>query len=65
MMTVLATQLVVGAFSIPLNFNSTIATVEQMMGETAVLASERIDSRTRTNRLQERCHGYRLCPAAS
>ena len=43
MMTVLATQLVVGAFSIPLNFNSTIATVEQMMGETAVLASERIE----------------------
>ena len=32
MVTVLATQLVVGAFSITLNFNSTIATVEQMMG---------------------------------
>ena len=43
MVTVLATQLVVGAFSITLNFNSTIATVEQMMGETAVLASERIE----------------------
>ena len=42
MVTVLATQLLVGAFSISLNYNSTFSTVEQMMSETAVLAAERI-----------------------
>ncbi len=43
MVTVLATQLVVGAFSITLNYNSTFSTVDQMMSETAVLAAERIE----------------------
>ena len=43
MVTVLATQLVVGASSITLNYNSTISTVDQMMSETAVLAAERIE----------------------
>ena len=43
MVTVLATQLVVGAFSITLNYNSTLSTVEQMMSETATLAAERIE----------------------
>ncbi len=43
MVTVLATQLVVGASSIVLNYNSTIQTVDQMMSETAVLAAERIE----------------------
>lgn len=43
MVTVLATQLVVGACSITLSYNSTISTVEQMMSETAVLAAERIE----------------------
>ncbi len=43
MVTVLATQLVVGASSITLNYNSTISTVDQMMSQTAVLAAERIE----------------------
>ena len=43
MVTVLATQLVVGAASITLNYNSTTKTVNQMMSETAVLAAERIE----------------------
>ncbi len=43
MVTVLATQLVVGASSITLNYKSTISTVDQMMSETAVLAAERIE----------------------
>ena len=43
MVTVLATQLVVGASSITLNYNSTISTVDQIMSETAVLAAERIE----------------------
>ncbi|MCI9216037.1 MAG: HAMP domain-containing protein [Dorea sp.] len=43
MVTVLATQLVVGASSITLNYNSTLSTVDQMMSETAVLAAERIE----------------------
>nr|WP_300849462.1 methyl-accepting chemotaxis protein [uncultured Schaedlerella sp.] len=43
MVTVLATQLVVGASSITLNYNSTLSTVEQMMSETATLAAERIE----------------------
>ena len=43
MVTVLITQIVVGAASITLNYNSTIKTVDQMMSETAVLAAERIE----------------------
>ncbi len=43
MATVLATQLVVGASSITLSYNSTVSTVDQMMSETAVLAAERIE----------------------
>lgn len=43
MVTVLATQLVVGASSITLNYKSTVSTVDQMMSETAVLAAERIE----------------------
>lgn len=43
MVTVLATQLVVGAFSITLNYKSTSSTVDQMMSETAALAAERIE----------------------
>ena len=43
MVTVLATQLAVGASSITLNYNSTISTVDQMMSETATLAAERIE----------------------
>ena len=40
--TVLVALLAVGAFSMVLNYRSTLSTVEQMMGETAVLAGERI-----------------------
>ena len=40
--TVLVALLAVGAFSMGLNYRSTLSTVEQMMGETAVLAGERI-----------------------
>ena len=43
MVTVLATQLVVGGCSITLSYNNTISTVDQMMSETAVLAAERIE----------------------
>ena len=43
MATVLIALFVVGSASIGLNYRSTIATVEQMMSETAVLASERIE----------------------
>ena len=43
MATVLIALFVVGGASIGLNYRSTIATVEQMMSETAVLASERIE----------------------
>ena len=43
MATVLAALLAVGASSIFLNYRSTIATVDQMMSETAVLAAERIE----------------------
>ena len=39
MVTVLATQLVVGGCSITLSYNNTISTVDQMMSETAVLLS--------------------------
>ncbi len=42
MATVLAALVLVGASSITLNYRSTIATVDQMMSETAVLAAERI-----------------------
>ena len=41
--TVLIALFAVGASSIALNYRSTIATVEQMMSETAVLAAERIE----------------------
>ena len=43
MATVLVALIVVGASSITLNYRSTIATVDQMMSETAVLAAERIE----------------------
>ena len=43
MATVLIALLAVGASSIALNYQSTIATVGQMMSETAVLAAERIE----------------------
>ena len=43
MLTVLAAQIFVGAVSISLNYTSTIATVDQMMRQTAVLAAERIE----------------------
>ncbi|MDE6456315.1 MAG: methyl-accepting chemotaxis protein, partial [Dysosmobacter sp.] len=41
--TVLIALFAVGAASIGLNYRSTIATVDQMMSETAVLAAERIE----------------------
>ena len=43
MATVLTALLLVGATSITLNYRSTIATVDQMMSETAVLAAERVE----------------------
>ena len=43
MATVLIALIAVGASSIALNYRSTIATVGQMMSETAVLAAERIE----------------------
>ena len=43
MATVLIALAAVGASSIALNYRSTIATVDQMMSETAVLAAERIE----------------------
>ncbi len=43
MATVLTALLAVGASSIILSYKSTVSTVEQMMSETAVLASERIE----------------------
>ena len=43
MATVLIAMAVVGGSSIALNYRSTIATVDQMMSETAVLAGERIE----------------------
>ena len=43
MATVLIALLAVGASSITLNYNSTLATVKEMMSETAVLAAERIE----------------------
>ena len=41
--TVLIALAAVGLSSIALNYRSTLATVEQMMSETAVLAAERIE----------------------
>ena len=43
MATVLIALVLVGSVSITLNYRSTIATVDQMMSETAVLAAERIE----------------------
>lgn len=43
MATVLIALMAVGISSITLSYRSTIATVEQMMSETAVLAAERIE----------------------
>ena len=43
MVTVLIALLAVGASSIALNYRSTIATVDQLMSETAVLAADRIE----------------------
>ena len=43
MATVLIALIAVGASSIALSYRSTIATVDQMMSETAVLAAERIE----------------------
>ena len=43
MATVLIALGAVGASSIVLNYRSTIATVDQMMSETAVLAAERVE----------------------
>ncbi len=43
MATVLIALVVVGASSIALNYRSTVATVGQMMSETAVLAAERVE----------------------
>lgn len=43
MATVLIALVAVGTSSITLNYRSTIATVDQMMSETAVLAAERIE----------------------
>lgn len=43
MATVLAALVLVGSVSITLNYRSTLATVDQMMSETAVLAAERIE----------------------
>ncbi len=43
MATVLIALIAVGSSSITLNYRSTLATVDQMMSETAVLAAERIE----------------------
>ena len=43
MLTVLAALVLVGTVSISLNYRSTIATVEQMMSESATLAAERVE----------------------
>nr|WP_325243017.1 methyl-accepting chemotaxis protein [uncultured Oscillibacter sp.] len=43
MATILAALFAVGASSIGLNYRSTIATVEELMSQTAVLAAERIE----------------------
>ncbi len=43
MATVLIALIAVGASSITMNYKNTIATVDQMMSETAVLAAERIE----------------------
>ena len=41
--TVVITMVAVGAVSISLTYRSTIATVDQMLSETAVLAAERVE----------------------
>ena len=41
--TVLIALVAVGSFSIMLNYRNTVATVNRMMSETAVLAAERIE----------------------
>lgn len=41
--TVLTALIAVGASSITINYNNTVATVDKMMSETAVLAAERIE----------------------
>ena len=43
MATVLIAMVTVGTFSITLNYKSTIATVDQIMSQTAVLAAERVE----------------------
>ena len=43
MLTVLAALVLVGTVSISLNYRSTIATVDQMMSESATLAAERVE----------------------
>ena len=43
MATILAALFAVGASSIGLNYRSTIATVEELMSQTAVMAAERIE----------------------
>ena len=43
MATVLTALLLVGASSITLNYRSTVATVDQMLSRTAVLAAERVE----------------------
>ena len=43
MATVVTALVLVGVTSIALNYRSTVATVDQMMSETAVLAAERIE----------------------
>ena len=43
MATVLIALLAVGGTSIALNYRSTVATVDQMLSETAVLAAERVE----------------------
>ena len=43
MATVLAALILVGMSSIALNYRSTIATVDRLMSETAVLAAERVE----------------------
>ena len=42
-LTVLAAVIAVGAFSIVLNYRSTIGTVDQMMSESAALAAGRVE----------------------
>ena len=43
MATVVIALVLVGSVSITLNYKNTVATVDQMLSETAVLAAERIE----------------------